>query len=134
MLFKPSQRLSLTLSADYFEDNFGTQYYGTPVVSAAVAREPSSAVSGSAGLLLDRAMRRVNFNFTDEQNAIRDMARSFAEQEMAPHAKEWDEKQNKDTNSFTKKYKPVVSHDPHNMFFGPSVSECFFVCRCLHVR
>jgi iron complex outermembrane receptor protein len=65
LLFRPSERFSLTFSADYFEDEFDTQYYGTPVVSAAVAREPSSAVSGSAGLVLDRAMRRVNFNVTD---------------------------------------------------------------------
>ncbi len=34
----------------------------------------------------------MNFNFNEEQNAIRDMARDFAEQEMAPYAKEWDEK------------------------------------------
>jgi butyryl-CoA dehydrogenase len=33
----------------------------------------------------------MNFNHTDEQLAIRDMARDFAEQEMAPYAKEWDE-------------------------------------------
>jgi butyryl-CoA dehydrogenase len=34
----------------------------------------------------------MNFDFTEEQTAIRDMARDFAEQEMAPYAKEWDEK------------------------------------------
>jgi len=34
----------------------------------------------------------MDFNLTEEQIAIRDMARDFAEQEMAPHAKEWDEK------------------------------------------
>lgn len=65
LLFKPSDRFSATLSADYFEDKFLTAYYGTPVVSRAVARDPSSAVSGSAGLVLDKAMRRTNFNLTD---------------------------------------------------------------------
>lgn len=65
LLFRPSDRFSLTLSADYAEDNFSTAYFGTPVVSRAVARDPSSAVSGSAGLVLDRAMRRVNFDVTD---------------------------------------------------------------------
>lgn len=65
LLFQPTDRLALTLSADYFEDDFDTAYYGTPVVSRAVARDPSSAVSGSAGLVLDRAMRRVNFDVTD---------------------------------------------------------------------
>jgi len=65
LLFKPSDRFSATLSVDYFEDKFLTAYYGTPVVSRAVARDPSSAVSGSAGLVLDKAMRRTNYNLTD---------------------------------------------------------------------
>lgn len=64
-LYKPNDRFSLTLSADYFKDSFSTAYYGTPVVSPTVAREPSSAVSGSAGLVLDKAMRKVNFDFID---------------------------------------------------------------------
>ena len=65
LLFKPSDRVSATLSADYFEDKFLTAYYGTPVVTRAAARDPSSAVSGSAGLVLDKAMRRTNYNLTD---------------------------------------------------------------------
>lgn len=65
MLLQPSERLSVTLSADYFGDQYSTIYYGTPVVSPVVARDPSDAVSGSAGLVLDKAMRRTNFNVTD---------------------------------------------------------------------
>ena len=65
LLFKPNDRLSVRLSGDYFRDQYSTIYYGTPVVSAAVARNPSDAVSGSAGLVLDKAMRRVSFNLTD---------------------------------------------------------------------
>ncbi|MBB3981392.1 iron complex outermembrane receptor protein [Sphingobium fontiphilum] len=65
LLFKPTERFSLTVSADYFRDKYSTIYYGTPVVSRDVARDPSDAVSGSAGLVLDKAMRRVNFNLTD---------------------------------------------------------------------
>lgn len=65
VLFAPSDRLSITLAVDHFEDDFDTAYFGTPVVSPAVARRPSSAVSGSAGLVLDRAMRRVNFDVED---------------------------------------------------------------------
>ena len=34
----------------------------------------------------------MNFNLSEEQVAIRDMVRDFAEQEMAPNAAEWDEK------------------------------------------
>ncbi|MFC4257360.1 TonB-dependent siderophore receptor [Altererythrobacter xixiisoli] len=65
LLVKPVERLSITLSADYARDDYGTAYYGTPGVSRAVARDPSNAVSGSAGLVLDRAMRRVNFDVAD---------------------------------------------------------------------
>lgn len=65
LLLRPTDRFTLTLSADYFEDRFSTAYYGTPVVSRAVARDPSDAVSGSAGLVLDKAMRRVNFDVRD---------------------------------------------------------------------
>lgn len=65
LLWQPSDRASLTLSADYAEDRFSSAYYGTPVVSRAIARDPSDAVSGSAGLVLDRAMRRVNFDVLD---------------------------------------------------------------------
>ncbi|WP_114952119.1 TonB-dependent receptor [Sphingosinicella terrae] len=64
-LVEPTAGLSITLSADYFEDDFSTAYYGTPLVPRDVARDPSRAVSGSAGLVLDRAMRRVNFDVTD---------------------------------------------------------------------
>lgn len=65
VLFRPGDRFSLTVSLDYFEDRFSSAYFGTPVVSRAVARDPSSAVSGSAGLVLDKAMRRVNFDVSD---------------------------------------------------------------------
>jgi iron complex outermembrane receptor protein len=65
LLLKPNEMVSLTLSCDYFEDAFSTAYYGTPVVARSAARNPSSVVSGSAGLVLDRAMRRINFDVTD---------------------------------------------------------------------
>lgn len=65
LLWQPAPRLSLTLSADYAGDRQSSFYYGTPIVSRAVARDPSDAVSGSAGLVLDRAMRRVNFDTLD---------------------------------------------------------------------
>jgi iron complex outermembrane recepter protein len=63
--FKPDERFSLTLRADYLEDDYSTIYYGTPLVSRSVARNPSNAVSGSAGLVLDKAMRDLNFNVAD---------------------------------------------------------------------
>ncbi len=65
LLWQPAERLSISLSADYAEDRFASSYYGTPVVSREVARDPSSAVSGPSGLVLDKAMRRVNFDVSD---------------------------------------------------------------------
>lgn len=65
LLFKPSDRFSLVVSVDHFEDRFNTAYFGTPVISRSVARDPSSAVSGSSGLVLDKAMRRANYDYTD---------------------------------------------------------------------
>lgn len=65
VLFSPADDLSLVLSLDRFEDEFDTAYYGTPLVAAAAARDPSDLVSGSSGLVLDRSMREVNFNFAD---------------------------------------------------------------------
>ncbi|MET0292013.1 MAG: TonB-dependent receptor [Steroidobacteraceae bacterium] len=65
LLYQPSDRFSLELRADHFGDDYSTIYYGTPVVSPAVARNPSGAVYGSAGLVLDEAMRHVNFDVAD---------------------------------------------------------------------
>lgn len=65
LAFKPGERVSVTLRADYFKDDYTTIYYGTPLVARAVARSPSDAVSGSAGLVLDEAMRDINFNVSD---------------------------------------------------------------------
>lgn len=64
-LWRPTDRLSVTLSADYFEDELGTAYYGTPLVAAGTARDPSSVISGSAGLVLDKAIRSRNYDTLD---------------------------------------------------------------------
>ncbi len=64
-LIKPSDRFAVTLSADYFEDRFSSAYYGTPLVAAGHARKPSSLVSGSAGLVLDEAIRDSNYDVED---------------------------------------------------------------------
>jgi iron complex outermembrane receptor protein len=64
-LFLPSDQFSVTLSADYFEDNFATAYYGTPLVPASVARDPADFISGSAGLVFDKAIRGRNYDTED---------------------------------------------------------------------
>lgn len=65
LLIQPNDRLTVLLSADRFEDDFDTAYYGTPLISSTIARNPSNVVSGSAGLVLDESMRDRNFNVTD---------------------------------------------------------------------
>ncbi|MBM0105905.1 TonB-dependent receptor [Steroidobacter sp. S1-65] len=65
VLLQPSEDLSITFSVDRLEDDFDTAYYGTPLVSAAVAHNPSDLVSGSSGLVLDESMRDLNFNVED---------------------------------------------------------------------
>lgn len=64
-LVEPTERLTIKLSADLSGDDFSTAYYGTPLVSASTAIDPSDVVSGSSGLVLDRAMRDINFNVDD---------------------------------------------------------------------
>lgn len=65
LLLQPSDRLSITLSADYHEDEFSTAYYGSPLVPAAGARTPTGLVSGAAGLVFDAALRDRNYNVAD---------------------------------------------------------------------
>ncbi len=36
----------------------------------------------------------INFSLTEEQKMVQDMVRKFAEQELAPHIEEWNEKEN----------------------------------------
>jgi iron complex outermembrane receptor protein len=57
--------LSIELSADYSEDAYNTADYGIPLVPAAIARDPSGAVTSSDGYVIDRALSRANYNFTD---------------------------------------------------------------------
>lgn len=63
--WEPAERLSVLLAFDYFRDRNRTPYQGTPIVSAAAARDPSRAVSAANGFVLDRAMRRENYNVAD---------------------------------------------------------------------
>lgn len=88
LLLRPSERFEATISADYFEDDFSTAYYGTPLVARSIARDPSNVASGSAGLVLDRAMRHINFNVEDarmDSDAI--WLRGRAEYRLSPTAR-----------------------------------------------
>jgi iron complex outermembrane recepter protein len=64
-ILKPTHRLTLEFAADYSEDDYKTADLGTPLVPRAIARDPSAAATGPGDLVLDRALRKTNFNVTD---------------------------------------------------------------------
>ena len=59
---------TLSVSVDYFRDEYQTSYWGTPVVPASIARDASDVLDDSRGVVIDRAMREVNFEATDAVN------------------------------------------------------------------
>ncbi|KAK0332554.1 hypothetical protein LTR94_024392 [Friedmanniomyces endolithicus] len=64
LLIRPTERLSITLYADYFEDR-SSPYFGSTLVPAEAALEPSELVENSSGLVLDRSTLRTNYNVDD---------------------------------------------------------------------
>jgi iron complex outermembrane receptor protein len=65
LALKPAARLSVLLAFDYYQDRNRTPYQGTPLVPRDVARRPSGVVRSDSGAVLDRAMRRINYNVAD---------------------------------------------------------------------
>ncbi|MGW8136702.1 TonB-dependent receptor [Sphingomonas zeae] len=61
-LFRPSDRLSLLVAVDHFEDRYDATYQGLPLIPARYALDPSDAVRSSAGLVADRSLRQRNYN------------------------------------------------------------------------
>lgn len=64
--FALTRSVSLDLSLDYLRDDIGA-YYGTPLVPASFAAEPTDVVSDSAGRVVDRRMARTNYNVGDSR-------------------------------------------------------------------
>ncbi len=62
---RPARGLTIELAADYGEDAYETADYGIPLVPLAIARDPSDAVEAANGYVIDRALRRANYNVTD---------------------------------------------------------------------
>ncbi len=60
-----SPKVDLSFSVDHFRDNYSTGYWGTPLISASIARDASDAVTDSRGLVLDRAIQDVSFEAAD---------------------------------------------------------------------
>lgn len=58
-------RLTVSAAFDYYRDNYETAYFGTPLISTAIARNPSSIVSAANGLVIDKSMRKRNYSVND---------------------------------------------------------------------
>lgn len=62
---EPTDRLSIDLAIDYSQDDYDTADLGIPMLPASVARDPSRVATGPGDLVIDRALRKTNFNVTD---------------------------------------------------------------------
>ncbi|WP_249403701.1 TonB-dependent receptor [Sphingomonas sp. CFBP 13720] len=61
-LWRPSERVSLLIAVDHFEDRYDTTYQGLPLILGQYALRPTDAVTSANGLVADRALRRRNYN------------------------------------------------------------------------
>lgn len=64
LLWRPSQRTRLKVSADYLDDDLA-KYFGTPLVPAAAAVEPLDVIKTATGETIDARTRFVNYNVSD---------------------------------------------------------------------
>lgn len=62
VLVKPSRDLSVLLALDHYADRYDSTYQGVPLVQASVAREPSDILQSPNGLVIDKALRHMNYN------------------------------------------------------------------------
>lgn len=60
--WRPSDALDVDVALDHYEDDYDTAYWGTPLIPAAIARDPSGLVRTGNGLVLDKAIRDRNYN------------------------------------------------------------------------
>lgn len=65
LTWRPSDRLTVFLGVEHFWNTDTATYWGSPLVSRAVARDPSDAVSTASGLVFDKAIRRNNYQYDD---------------------------------------------------------------------
>ncbi|MFT4089836.1 MAG: TonB-dependent receptor [Asticcacaulis sp.] len=62
LLWKPSDKLTLLFAVDHFDDKYEGTYQGLPLVSETVARKPSKAFRSTNGMVIDEALRHINYN------------------------------------------------------------------------
>ena len=60
--WRPSDRLSLLVAVDHFEDRYDATYQGLPLIPGQYALRPTDAVTTANGLVADRGLRRRNYN------------------------------------------------------------------------
>ncbi|MCY1671607.1 TonB-dependent receptor [Novosphingobium sp. SL115] len=62
VLFKPLDSLSILIAVDHFDDRYDGTYQGVPLVSSTVAKDASDILQSANGLVIDKALRRANYN------------------------------------------------------------------------
>jgi iron complex outermembrane receptor protein len=62
---KLGRTATLGIAVDHFRDDYGSAYFGAPIVPRSLARQPSDLVTDSRGWVLDEALRETNYNVTD---------------------------------------------------------------------
>lgn len=64
LLWKPTPRTDVKVSADFLDDDLG-KYFGTPLVPRVAAAEPMSVVRAASGETIDARTRFINYNVLD---------------------------------------------------------------------
>ena len=68
---KLSDRLTADLAVDVTTDRASSAYWGTPLVPRNVAQDPSDLVTSPNGYVIDRALRRTNYEFDNSSTRSR---------------------------------------------------------------
>ncbi len=85
--WRPHDALELGVSIDRFRDDYGTAYWGTPLVPFAAARDPSRIVTSANGYVVDLATRRRNYDVVDGYSrANADWLRTRLAWQLSDHA------------------------------------------------
>jgi iron complex outermembrane receptor protein len=62
LLFQPSPDMSVLVAVDHYNDLYSGTYQGVPLVPGTIAREASDALTAANSLVIDKALRRINYN------------------------------------------------------------------------
>ncbi|MET0388355.1 MAG: TonB-dependent siderophore receptor [Polyangiales bacterium] len=63
--WRPVSAFTADVAVDYSQDDYDTPYFGTPLVPRSAARDPAGGVEAPGGRVLDRSLRKVNYNVRD---------------------------------------------------------------------